>query len=345
MERFDSGKIKEVEKVLSNGVKQIAIIPHLNPDGDAMGACLGLKRVLRNRGFEVKVICPTDFPEFLKWLPGLNNTLIFSEHKEEAESFIEASDLVFCLDFNDINRVGDIAGVLKRYNGPKVLIDHHPHPQEFADYIFSYPKASSTCELVFEFVQQIGMKENMDRDVATCLFTGILTDTGSFSYNSSDSRTYAIVGDLLDFGIDKDAIHSRVFNNYTADRMRLLGHCIGSKMVVLPEYRTAYLSISDADMKRFNFQPGDNEGFVNIPLSIHGIIFTVLFTENEDRIKISFRSKGKFATNEFSAKHFNGGGHRNASGGESNLPLEEAIRKFVALLPDYKEDLLNVEIG
>ena len=344
MERFESGKIKAVKEVLLNGVKQIAIIPHLNPDGDAMGSCLGLKRVLRNRGYEVKVICPSDFPEFLKWLPGLSNTLIFSEQKEEAEQFLESSDLVFCLDFNDLKRAGDLVDVLERYQGPKVLIDHHPHPQEFADYIFSYPKASSTCELVYEFVLQIGLKENLDKDVATCLFTGILTDTGSFSYNSSDSRTFNVVADLLDYGVEKDRIHSRVFNNYSADRMRLMGHCIGTKMVVLPEYRTAYISLSDADMKKFNFQPGDNEGFVNIPLSINGIIFTVFFTENEDRIKISFRSKGKFATNEFSAKHFNGGGHRNASGGESKVSLEETVKKFLSLLPDYKDDLLSVVI-
>jgi bifunctional oligoribonuclease and PAP phosphatase NrnA len=290
-------------------------------------------------GHEVYPIVPNEYPEFLQWLPGNEYVIDFYKKKETASTIISSADIIFFLDHNESKRGADMNEVLTASKAIKVMIDHHPNPQMPVDYQLSFTEASSTCELIFEFITAIDGLQYMDQDIAECIYTGILTDTGCFNYNSSRTRTFEIAAELLRYSIPKDEIFRRIYDNFSAQRMRLLGYCLNEKMVVLPEYQTAYISITMEEQKRFDFATGDSEGFVNYPLSIKGVCFTALFTERKDKVKISFRSRGGFPSNLFSERHFYGGGHLNAAGGESNLPLNETIQKFVDLLSDYKAEL------
>jgi phosphoesterase RecJ-like protein len=318
---------------------QIVIIPHHNPDGDAIGSALGIFNLLKRVGKEVQLISPNDFPEFLDWLPGREKVIIASRKKDLAKSLIQQADLIIMTDFNCLSRIKVVNNWVEKSQAHKILIDHHPEPKNFADLTFSNTSVSSTAELLYEFFVGTGLERYIDPHVASCLFTGIMTDTGSFSYNSSNPRTFEVVGALLKHGIDKDKIHSMVFNNFSAKRMQLLGYCLHKKFVVLPEYKTGYISITLEELKQFDFKPGDTEGFVNYPLSVKGIIFSAIFIEKKDQVKVSFRSKGNFAANQFSAAHFNGGGHRNAAGGECELNMDACLKRFVELLPQYKKEL------
>lgn len=233
---------------------------------------------------------------------------------------------------------------LNNLSTTKILIDHHPDPENFADVIISSTDVSSTSELLYKFLTSLKEASHINKDIAECLYTGIMTDTGSFSYNSSSPDTYYIVSKLIEEGIDKDKIYWKVYDNYSIDRMRLLGYCLNQKLKVFPEYAAAYISITKAELEKYNYEPGDSEGFVNYPLSIKGIVFSVIFIEHEEHIKISFRSKGKFYANHFAMKHFNGGGHRNAAGGYSEKSLNETLRIFEQKIQDYKEDLLKSRV-
>ncbi|MFO7922263.1 MAG: bifunctional oligoribonuclease/PAP phosphatase NrnA [Bacteroidales bacterium] len=315
--------------------KSVAVISHVNPDGDAIGSSLALWNYLKKKGIDCHVIMPNEYPDFLKWLPGSNNILIFNKDRGTAESIILNADIIFFLDFNSPARAGKIEEFIKQSHALKILIDHHPNPSDFADIIYSDTLSSSTCELVFRFIELIGDLNLVDTDSATCLYTGIMSDTGSFSYNSSQPGTYIVLSELLKRGIDKDFIYSMVYDNFSQSRLRLLGYCLNKKMVVLPDYKTAYMSLTLDEKKQYNYIRGDSEGFVNYPLSIKGIGFAAFFMENNDHIKLSFRSKGKIDSNTFAAKYFDGGGHINASGGESKLSLNDTIAKFVSLLPGY----------
>lgn len=326
-----------------NKATRIVIIPHHNPDGDAIGSALGVFNLLKGFGKIPQVISPNDFPEFLDWLPGREDVIVAYRKKELAQSLIQQADLLIMTDFNCPTRIKGIEEWVLESKAKKILIDHHPEPKEFTDLTFSDISVSSTAELLYEFFLGAGLERFIDHDVSACLFTGIMTDTGSFSYNSSNPRTYEVVGALLKQGIDKDKIHSMVFNNFSARRMQLLGYCLHEKFVVLPEYNTGYISITLEELKQFDFQPGDTEGFVNYPLSVKGIIFSAIFIEKKDQVKASFRSKGNFAANQFSAKHFNGGGHRNAAGGECDLDMESCLKHFTELLPQYKAELEEIE--
>lgn len=335
--------ITSVKEALTGAKQKIVIVPHENPDGDAIGSALGLGQVLKNAGHEVSVLSVNDYPKFLKWFSSDVPVMIFEWDYKAAKDKLYEADVLVCVDFNEPKRAGKLEELLLAFSGTRVLIDHHPFPSNFCEYTISETSYSSTAELVFDVVQAIGLAEKINLQAAEALYTGILTDTGGFSHNTS-KNTFKIVSELMKYDIDTDKIQSGVYHNFSADRMKLLGYCLNEKMQVFPELRAAVISISKEELERFNFKPGDTEGFVNYPLSINNIVFSALFIEKDDFVKASFRSKGDFPANKFSSSHFNGGGHLNAAGGESDLSFKETILKFTQLLPEYKHQLLETTI-
>ena len=336
-------QITELKELLSTP-KTIVVVPHKNPDGDAMGSTLGLYHYLRLNNHKVTVIAPNDYPDFLKWLPGNNTVVVFENEKENSQTLIDTADLIFTLDFNAFHRTGDMAEPLEQSKAIKIMIDHHQQPDDYAKYTYSDASMSSTCEMVYNFIEMLGDVNEIDATIATCLYVGIMTDTGSFRFPSTTSRTHEVVGSLIEKGADNSQIHNNVFDSNGYSRLLLLGRAM-QNLKVLPELRTAYTMLSQAELDEFEFKKGDTEGFVNYGLSLKGIKFAVIFIENkqESIIKISFRSKGKFSVNEFSRAHFNGGGHTNAAGGRSHDSLEATIDKFISILPQYKTELSQNE--
>ncbi|WP_430972239.1 DHH family phosphoesterase [Sunxiuqinia rutila] len=339
LKELDKEIIKLFGELIDNPNQKVVILPHINPDGDAVGSALGLSRVLKNSGLQVEVISANDYPSFYNWIEGHEQVTLFSKNPKKVQQLLDESSLLICLDFNHLSRTGELKPLVENYGKSCVLIDHHPYPEDFADVLISHPECSSTAELVYHVLKASGLEQYLDREAASALFCGIMTDTGSFDYNVSDPQTFQTVGELLKFGIDQDYIHAQVFDNYSADRMRLLGYCLNECMEVFPEYHAAVMYLSKETQKKFNFVPGDSEGFVNYPLSIKGIHFSTLFSEKDGMVKASFRSKGEFAVNEFASENFNGGGHRNAAGGEVFASLEETLDKYRRLLPVYQEKL------
>lgn len=339
---MDFGKYEkecqELKKQLDTKNK-IVVTTHQNPDGDAVGAVLGLYWYLKNMGKDARVVVPNDYPEYLQGLPGNNMVVNFTKEKAQAIELMRSAEIIFHLDYNDTKRSGDLKDKLDRSDAFKVMIDHHPLPQIDADIKISDTTVSSTCEIVLELILFMNGEKSLDLNIAESLYLGIMTDTGCFNYNSSNPRTFELIALLLKHGVRKDEIFRQVYDNFSMNRMRLMGYCLNEKMEILPEYNTAFMSISLAEQERFKFETGDSEGFVNLPLSIKGINFTALFVEREDKIKISLRSKGKFAVNEVAGKYFFGGGHINAAGGESKMPLVETLAKFRSILPLYAKDL------
>lgn len=326
-------------------VKRSVLIPHINPDGDALGSAFGLNRILQNAGIESVVISPSNYPSCLDWLGKNAKVLIYEEQPKVCNQLIDQADILFFLDFNDIKRLGKLTDYINGVSKPKVLIDHHPEPEIKADYMFSDIEVSSTAELVYDFIAETGLINYLDKESAEALLSGIIADTGSFSHNASRPGMYRIVGKLIEKGADKERINDFLFNNFSEKRMRLLGYCLSKKMEIFPEHHTALIWLSKEELKEYDFHPGDTEGFVNYPLSISGIVFSAFFTEMSDVVKTSFRSKGNFATNEFSATHFNGGGHRNASGGEIKVPIVEALDLFRQVLPMYSDQLFKESLN
>jgi phosphoesterase RecJ-like protein len=341
---FNTEDIKQLRAEIDQQEGTIVIVPHINPDGDAIGSALGLAGILKNAGKQVVVISPNHFPDFLKWMKASEEIVVYVNVREKAQKIIREAAMVCCLDFNHLSRTGEMKELVENFKGKRVMIDHHPYPQGFANLEFSHPDYSSTAELVFRVIQAMGYGQYIDRDAAECLFCGIMTDTGSFDYNVSDPQTFNTVSELLALGVNPEDIHGRVFDNYSVDRMRLMGYCLSECMEVFPEYHAAVMYLSKETKARFNYQKGDNEGFVNMPLSIKGIHFSAFFTENDDQVKASFRSKGEFAVNEFATAHFNGGGHRNAAGGEVFDSLEAVVDRFRKLLPSYEEELKKTSL-
>jgi phosphoesterase RecJ-like protein len=331
--------LSALKKKLGQTDAKIVIVTHRNPDGDAIGSITALYNVFKKVGYSVKMVVPNEFPSFLKWIPGAKKIHIFANETEYASQLLKNADIIFALDFNDLSRVREFQDNISGSSSYKIIIDHHPEPGNIADLLISETRVSSTAELIYSFIISLGHKHLVDKDIATCIYAGIMTDTGCFSFNSSRPETFGIVSELLIYGIEKDAIYGKIFDNFSFNRMRLMGYCLNKKMQLMPEFRTAFISLSGEELKEYKFNIGDSEGFVNLPLSINGVIFSALFIENKDRIKISFRSKGNFAVNKICTEHFNGGGHKNASGGESFDTLQNTIDKFVKLLPNYSDDL------
>ena len=337
MEYIPQHKEKELRSLIEKA-DRIIILSHKNPDGDAIGSSLGLYHFLEMKGKHVKVIVPNEYPEFLHWLPGNDFVIKYEKEPEVANEVIENAELIFSLDFNDLKRLDKLGEIVERNRiASRILIDHHPNPKHFCDIEMSTVHVSSTAELVYHLVQRVDDQAINNKELCECLYVGIMTDTGCFSFNSSNPATFRAVAHLLQSGIDKDQIYDRIYNNYSAGRMKLMGYCLNHKMRIVPEYHTAYIGLSQKEMKEYDFKMGDSEGFVNLPLSIEGIRFSALFIEKSGHTKISFRSRGNFPANEFSASHFGGGGHLNAAGGESIESLEKSIKHFVSLLPDYSK--------
>lgn len=339
LKKADPELFKNLSPLFKTSGVHIVIVPHENPDGDAIGSAIGLGNILSNRGDKVTIISPNDYPAYYHWLESKPKILFYNSQKKEAKQAIDECDILICVDINDIRRTGKLEKQIADFKGPKILVDHHPEPQDFCDFIVTDVSYSSTSELIYDFISDLGWEDFLDKPAAECLFTGIMTDTGSFSHNISDPNTFRVISKLLKSGINAESIHDKVYNNFSTERMRLLGYCLDQKMEILPEFKTAIISIRKDELKNYNFVPGDSEGFVNFPLSINGIVFSALFIEKEDYIKISFRSKGLFPANLLSATYFNGGGHLNAAGGESKLSLEKSIEFFKQLLPGYLHQL------
>lgn len=327
-------------KALLKASESIVIVGHKNPDGDAIGSCLGLASFLKNRGHRVTVVMPNDFPEFLKWLPGCDEIVIFDKNESVVTTIIEAANLIFTLDFNAFNRTGDLGAVLEQQSSDFILIDHHQQPDAYAKVMYSDTSMSSTAEMVYHFIDALEGLSELSSEIATNLYAGIMTDTGSFRFPATTSETHRVVAQLIEAGANNSEIHQNIYDTNSPDRLKLLGVAL-KNLNILPEYRTAYISLSQKELDTHQFRKGDTEGFVNYALSVSGIIFAVIFIENKQEgiTKISFRSKGEFSVNEFARTHFSGGGHTNAAGGRSNRSLRQTIKDFISILPAYKNAL------
>ena len=326
-------------KELVNTSDKIVIIPHHNPDGDAIGASLALYGVLKQMDKNVRVVSPNSFPEFLEWMEGAGDVINYEDHRQEVQKVTADAELMFFLDFNSLSRIKDLREAVKDFNGKKVMIDHHPGPEDIADVMISEPAASATCELMYDVINKAGWKGYLKKELAECIYTGIMTDTGSLSYNSSRPEIYHIVADLVEIGVDKDKVHKLVFHSNSFNRMKLLGHALGQKMYLLDGTPAAYIVLTAEELERFEYKPGDTEGFVNYPLWIEGISVSALFMEHPDKIKVSLRSRGSFPVNMFSERFFNGGGHMNAAGGEFYGPLDDAVDTFCRELPLFMKNI------
>lgn len=338
MKPLDINRIKKLRGDILNA-KKISLLMHYNPDGDAIGATLASYLLLKKLNKNVEIISPNHFPGFLAWLPGSTDIVIGEDDKEKATRIILESDLIIMHDFNALNRLKVLEETVRVSKAKKILIDHHPNPENIADHTISDTSVSSAAELVYHFYIACEWGDMFDKQISECVYTGIMTDTGCFSFNSSNPDTFKTVAALLENGIQTDKVYEKVYHNYSVSRMRLMGHVLRNNMHIIERYHTAYIRITREDLQEYNFQPGDTEGFVNLPLSISGVRFSVLFVEKDDHIKISLRSTGDFPANEFSGLYFNGGGHLNAAGGESYLNLDETVKLFVTHLEDYSKKL------
>ena len=324
--------IQAIQSLLATP-KKVAIIPHRNPDGDAMGSTLALYHFLNKNNHEATVISPNEFPDFLAWLPGSEMVRVFETDKENCTQILQEADIVFTLDFNAFHRVGEMEKVLEVLDTTYIMIDHHQKPDDYAAYTYSDTTFGSTCEMVYNFISFLNQKDQIDKTIGTCIYTGILTDSGSFKFPNTTGDTHRIVAELIDLGVENTKIPNLLFDNSSYNRLQLLGRAL-QNLKVLPEHKTSYITLSQEELDRFNYVKGDTEGIVNYGLSIKGIQFTAIFIENKDEkiIKISFRSQGGCDVNEFAREHFNGGGHRNAAGGKSEVSMEETIAKFEKLV-------------
>ncbi|MFC0517286.1 bifunctional oligoribonuclease/PAP phosphatase NrnA [Mucilaginibacter angelicae] len=322
--------------------QKIVITTHHKPDGDAMGSSLGLYNYLIQQGHHARVIAPTDYPDFLSWLPGNEDVIIYTEHREEAAALIADAKLIFCLDFNALSRINDMGELVGGSSAYKIMIDHHLEPADFDDYRHWDINACATAQLVYDFiVNELHHKELVNKDVATCLYTGIMTDSASFRLPNTTSTVHRIVADLIDAGAVNWRIHELVYNSASENRLRFLGHCLANCLEVLPEFNTAIIAVSKQDLERFDVETGDTEGVVNYALSMANVRLAAFIVERSDRVKLSLRSKGEFPANEICKKYFNGGGHRNAAGGHSENSLEQVVQQFKQILPEYKKLLIQ----
>ncbi len=329
-------EIQLAEQLLSTP-KKIAIIPHRSPDGDAMGSTLALYHFLLRLGHDPVVVAPNEFPDFLAWLPASDQVLIYEKDKENVAKVLQNAQLLFALDFNALHRTGEMEQVLSKLDAPFIMIDHHQSPDTFAAITYSDTSFGSTCEMVYNFIVELGKKSLIDKNVATCIYTGILTDSGSFRFPKTTGTTHRIVADLIELGAENTNIPSLLFDNNSYESLQLLGRALAN-LKVFPEYKTSYTTLTQQELDTFHYVKGDTEGIVNYGLTIKGIVFAAIFIEHKDEniIKISFRSQGDFDVNQFAREHFNGGGHINAAGGKSYQSMRETVAKFEKLLTQIK---------
>ena len=325
--------------------KRIAIIPHRSPDGDAMGSTLALYHLLKKLKHDPVVISPNDFPNFLDWLPSSNDVLIFENDKSKVARVLKNAELIFTLDFNALHRTGEMKEVLEKCTVPFVMIGHHQSPDSYARITYSDTSISSTCQMVYHFISYLNLNHLIDKNIATCLYTGIVTDTGSFRYPTTTAKTHRVIADLIEYGIENGAIHNQLFDNNSYNRLQLLGRSL-QNMKVMAACKTAYITLTQNELDEFHYEKGDTEGTVNYALTIKGIDFAAIFIENksENIIKISFRSIGDFDVNQFARNHFEGGGHVNAAGGKSTLSMKETVKKFEDLVAQLQVNEINASL-
>lgn len=337
MEAFASFK-KEI-----SSPKKIFITTHVKPDADALGSSLGLANYLLKKGHEVTVVTPTDYPSFLNWMKGTDQVLDFSNPSQKAQAIVKLAqaEIIFCLDFSVLARVNELGEMIRQSKSYVVNIDHHQDPEDFANYRLWRTEAAATCELIYEMIVDLGDKSMLDKDIAECLYAGILTDTGGFRHPNTTKNVHLVVAELIEIGVNSSQISNWIYDSNSINRLKFIGFAISKRLIVHQEIQTAYFAITKKDLKKYQSQTGDTEGLVNYALSLEGIKFAALFSEREDGIKISFRSSPEVAVNKFAAAHFSGGGHKNAAGGKSNLSLKETLKKFELLVRQCKEDLFQ----
>ncbi|MEE9372387.1 MAG: bifunctional oligoribonuclease/PAP phosphatase NrnA [Saprospiraceae bacterium] len=324
-------KLKDILKIPTT----IAIIVHRNPDGDALGSGLGLALFLKKKGHSVQVILPSEYPPIFEFLPTIKDTIVFDLNPQRTVEILTNAELIFCLDFNSLDRIEKIAPILLNLKKKTyIMIDHHLDPEPFADYVLSEPEASSTSELIFDFIQKLDEKKRMDVDIGTCLFTGIITDTGSFKY-ATNPNTYHVAAELKKLGVDDYQLQDNIFNAWTERQMVLLGHCLRNRMEIIPEYATGIIYLDASDYKKYQISRGDTEGVVNYILMIKGIKVALFIRDMHGSVRMSLRSKGSISVQDIARNHFRGGGHKNASGGSSKESIPKTIETFKSILPKY----------
>lgn len=330
--------VKQLREELSNS-KKIVITTHHKPDGDAMGSSLGLYHFLCSLGHEVHVVTPTDYPYFLHWMPGHEEVIDFLVDPGHAAKLVEQADWIFCLDFNTLSRINELGELVRASKAKKAMIDHHLEPEGFEDFMYWDTTACAAAEMVYRLIVELELTQHISSDVATCLYTGIMTDSGSFRFPSTTAKVHRIIADLIDAGANNSHIHELIYDTNSESRIKFLGKVLSDRLTVLPELNTAYISIEHELLKQFNIVTGDTEGIVNYALSIHGIKLAVLIIDRGELRKLSFRSKAEFPANEIAKKYFEGGGHRNAAGGASKDNLNDTLQKLLNVLPEYKYQL------
>lgn len=325
--------------------RKVVIIPHRKPDADALGSCLALWLFLKKKGHQPVVISPTDYPRFLNWMPGNSEVVIYNNgsSKPKADQLIAEADLVVCLDFSSLNRIDQMTASVAKSQGKKLLIDHHIGKEDFADFELWEVSAAATAELMYDFIEMMGGEALIDLDIASCLYAGIMTDTGSFKFPNTSAKVHRTVAKLLDLGLDASRIHRAIHDNSTFGRLQLLGFALCNRLKVLPEYRIGYFALTEADLLQFDYETGDTEGLVNYALSVENIIAAALFIEDRGHVKMSFRSIGDFSVNELANQYFNGGGHKNAAGARMEGSLPDVVNRFLDLLPQYQSQLLAIK--
>jgi bifunctional oligoribonuclease and PAP phosphatase NrnA len=323
--------------------KKVVITTHHKPDADALGSSLGMANYLKKKHHEVTVITPSDYPSFLAWMKGNDEVLNFENEAHQATAIkkIEEAEVIITLDFSCLSRIQEMEPYIRKSQAYKVNIDHHQDPEDFADFTYLSTKAAATCELVYELIDKAGDKELIDCDIAECLYSGIMTDTGGFKHPNTTKNVHLVTAELIELGADNSKISRLIYDTNSVDRLKFLGFALSRRLVILPELQLAYFTISKRDLKKYNSQTGDTEGLVNYALSLDGIKIAALFTERKDAVKISFRSTEDVAINKFAAKYFSGGGHKNAAGGKSQLSLQETVEKFETLIKENKQSLFN----
>lgn len=328
-------------RALLDTPQRVVITTHHKPDADALGSSLAWAGYLKKLGHEVTVVAPSDYPKFLNWMSGEAEVLDYLSYQQraKAQKALSEAEVIYCLDFNAYGRVHEMERGLRKAKAKKVMIDHHLNPEAFADLTFSEPGAAATAQIIFKLIVELGDKHLIDTEIAECLYAGIMTDTGSFKYDSTTAEVHRIAAEIKEMGVDTTRIHRLIYDNTSLERLQFLGFVLSQKMVVLPQYHTAYIAVSAEELSKYHSQTGDTEGVVNYALSIEGIVMAAMFVQRDDMIKISFRSINNFAVNELASTYFEGGGHKNASGGRSYDSLEQAVELFTDVLPSYQERL------
>jgi phosphoesterase RecJ-like protein len=333
---FPPDKIKAIQSLLQQP-QDIVITTHHRPDGDAIGSSLALYHFLVQEGHRVTVITPDEAPVFLEWMPGFKTIIAYEKNVSVAVERINSASIIFCLDFNRLDRLDKLSEPVAKSTAKKILIDHHLDPETTFDFSFSFPKSCATCELIYYFITAMNGKPSTT--IAECIYTGIMTDTQSFRFATMTADTHRIIAALIETGIENHIIHENVYDSYSENRLRLLGYAINNKLKIYPELKTAVITLEKQELERFNYVPGDSEGFVNYALGINGIRIAAFFSEGDRLIKISLRSKGNFSVKKIAEQYFQGGGHMNAAGGKSTVSMNATVEKFLSAVKEYSSEL------